>query len=237
MEVIGGTFFIFAQLHGLYIHVGRNTSKMIRLTILLVLLSNLSFGQTDLDYQLYSQVLNNFINEGVKYNEKTTEVVIITKYVPDENETSAYGEDFLDDDEQTINMMLHYDTMKMGLFKDDQIKNGLKQLEKDFFETPSLDKSKFDLTPTVSTITNGQFKSHFKTIFGWRTDKGWKKFYKKHPGSHGVFEFSKVVYADNYAFFYVGRHSHGLSGSGDLVIVRRVKGEWNIVTSINIWMS
>ena len=210
---------------------------MVRLTILLILLTNLSFGQTDLDYQLYSHVLNDFINEGIKYDEKTTQVVIITKYIPDENEVSFYGKDFLDDDEQTINMVLHYDTMKIRLFKDNHVKNALRQLEEEFFETPSMDKSKIKLTPTVSTITNGQFESYFKTIFGRRNDKGWKNFYKKHPGSHGVFEFSKIVYKDNYACFYVGRHSNGLSGSGDLVIVRRLKDEWSIVAYVNIWMS
>lgn len=210
---------------------------MIRLTILLVLLTNLSFGQTELDYHLYSQVLNNFINEGIKYDEKTTQVVIITKYVPDENEASSYGEDFLDDDEQMINMVLHYDTLKIRLFKDDHVKDALMQLEKEFFETPSLDKSKFNLTPTVLTITNGKFESYFKRIFGRQIDKGCKRFYKKHPGSHGVFEFSKIVYNGNYACFYVGRHSNGLSGSGDLVIARRLNGEWSIVTYVNIWMS
>jgi len=200
-------------------------------------MTNLVFGQTDLDYQLYSQVLNSFINEGIKLNEKTIQVVIINKYVPDENEASAYGESFLDDDEQTISMVLHYDTLKMKLFNDDHVKAALKQLEKEFFETPSLDKSKFHLTAKVSSITNQQFKNYFKTIFGKRIDKGWKRFYKRHPGSHGVFEFSKVIYANNYACFYVARHSNGLSGSGDLAIARIVNGEWRIVTFVNIWMS
>ena len=211
--------------------------KMIRITTLLLLLTNLSFGQTDLDYQLYSQVLNNFVNEGIKYNEKTTQVVIINKYIPDENEISFYGKDFLDDNENSINMALNYDTLKIRLFKDDHVKEALKQLEKEFFDTPSLDKSKFNLTPTVSTITNGQFKSYFKTIFGRQIDKGWKTFYKKHPGSHGVFEFSKIIYKDNYACFYAGRHSNGLSGSGDLVIAKRLNGQWSIITYVNIWMS
>jgi len=210
---------------------------MIRLTLLLVLLTNLSFGQTDLDYQLYSKVLNDFINDGIKYDQKTTEVVIIAKYIPDENEAASYGDSFLDDDEHTFNMVLHYDTMKIRLFKDDRVRSVLRQLEKGFFETPSLDKSQFKLTPKVSTITNGQFKNYFKTVFGRRIDKGWKRFYRKHPGSHGVFEFSKVVYKDNYACFYVGRHSNRLSGSGDIVIASRLNEEWNIVTSVNIWMS
>lgn len=210
---------------------------MTRLTILLVLLTNLSFGQTDLDYHLYSQVLNDYIKEGVKYHTKTTEVVIIIKYTPEEIEVSAYRKEFLENDEETINRALHYDTMKMRLFNDDRVKSALTQLEEKFFDTPSLDNTKFNLIPTVSTITNRKFKGYFKTVFGRRIDKGWEKFYKKHPGAHGVFEFSKIVYADNYACFYVGRHSNGLSGSGDIVIARRVNGEWRIVTSVNIWMS
>ncbi|MGC3946390.1 MAG: hypothetical protein QM762_18030 [Chryseolinea sp.] len=211
--------------------------KTIRLAILLTLSTSLSFGQTDLDYQLYSQVLNNFINEGLRYNEQTSQVVVINKYIPDENIASAYGEDFLGDDEHSIRMVLHYDTMKIRLFNDAKVKDVLKQLERDFFETPSLDENKFVLTTTVSAITNREFKSYFKKGFDRRTDKGWKKFYKKHPGSHGVFEFSKIVYADYYACFYVGRHSGGLSGSGDIVIAKRRNGEWDIITSVNIWMS
>jgi hypothetical protein len=134
-------------------------------------------------------------------------------------------------------MVLHYDTLKVKLFKDIHVQDAIKLLEKEFYETPSLDKNKFDLNPTVSAISSRQFERYFKTIFGKRLTKGWKKFYERYPGSHGVFEFSKVVYNDNYACFYVGRHSNNLSGSGDLVIARQINGKWSILTYVNIWMS
>ncbi|HMV11145.1 MAG TPA: hypothetical protein PK325_04535 [Cyclobacteriaceae bacterium] len=206
---------------------------MTRLTIFLVLITNLSFGQIDQDYHLYSQVLNDYIKQRGNDDATTIEVVIITKYAPGENEVSAYGEDFLNSDETTINMVLHYDTVKIKLFKDYRVKNALRQLETEFFETPSLDKAKFTLTSEVSAIANKEFKSYFRR----RIDRGWKKFYKSHPGALGVFEFSKVVYADTYACFYVGRYSNRLSGSGDIVIAEQLNGEWSIVTSVNSWMN
>lgn len=190
-----------------------------------------------MDYKLYSQVLNDFINEGMKYDEKTTQVVIINKYIPEENEASSYGKEFLDSEEQLINMSLHYDTMKIRLFKDKSVRNAIISLEKEFYDTPLLDNSGFNLGPTVKKITKRQFESYFNTPFGRKIDKGWRKFYKNHPGSHGVFEFSKIVYSGNYACFYVGRHSNGLSGSGNLVIARKLNGDWNIVTYVNVWMS
>jgi hypothetical protein len=211
--------------------------KMTRLATLLILLTNVSFGQKDLDYELYSQVIDDFINEGVKYGERTTQIVIINKYIPDENEVSYYGKEFLDADEQLINMSLHYDTMKIRLFNDRRLRDAIRSLEKEFYESPLLDKSKFNVDPAVTMITKREFENYFKTPFGRKIDKGWREFYKKHPGSHGVFEFSKIIYSVDYACFYVGRHSNGLSGSGDLVIARKTNGDWSIITYVNIWMS
>jgi hypothetical protein len=210
---------------------------MTRLTILLILLTNLSFGQTPLDYQLYSLAINNFINEGIKYDKKTTQVIVINKYIPDENEASVYGKEFLNGDEQQINMFLRYDTLKIRLLNDNHIADAMRSLEKEFYETPLLDKNKFNLNPPVTTITKRQFENYFKTLFGRKIEKGWRKFYKKHPGSYGVFEFSKITYSDNYACFYIGRHSNGLSGSGDIVIARKLYGDWSIITYMNVWRS
>jgi hypothetical protein len=117
-----------------------------------------SFGQTDLDYKLYSQVLNDFIKEGIKYDEKTTQVVIINKYLPDENEVSFYGREFLDSDEQLINVSLHYDTVKIRLFKDKSVRDAIILLEKEFYDTPLLDNSKFNLRQTVKAITRDSLK-------------------------------------------------------------------------------
>lgn len=212
---------------------------MMRLILLFTFLSTLSVGQTQVDYDLYSQAINSEINYGIKNGVKTTEVVIITRYVPDDNQISAYGSQFLDKEEQLIHMVLRYDTSKIRLFKDSQLRDAIRLLEKEFYETPKLDETKFnlDLTPAMFGITDQKFKGYFRTIFGKRIDKGWKKFYKRYPGSHGVYEFSKIAYRGEYACFYMGRHSNGLSGSGDMIIAKKLKGNWTVINVVNIWMS
>jgi hypothetical protein len=188
---------------------------MIRLTIILGLLTTLSWGQKALDYKLYSKVIDAYIEEGIKYKVTTIEVLIIRKYVPNENQASFYGKEFLDSDEQIIDMTLHYDTTKIRLLKDEHVRNTIRLLEKEFYATPTLDENRFLLNTTTKTITGKKFQSYFKTIYGRRkVDKGWKKLYKKYPGAQGIFEFSQIIYEADYACFYVARHSNGLSGSG-----------------------
>lgn len=212
--------------------------KMIRLTIIFALLTDLCLGQTNLDYQLYSRVIVDFINEGIEQDVKTDQVVIINRYIPSENHASFYGKEFIESDEQLINMMLHYDSVKLRLFKNNDVINAIRMLEMQFLETPSLNKAGFKLSPQVSTITARRFERFFKTLFGRRIDLGWKRFYKKYAGSHGVFEFSKIVYSGNFACFYAGRHSGSLSGSGDLVIAEKNRGgNWSIASYVNVWMN
>lgn len=134
-------------------------------------------------------------------------------------------------------MLLNYDTTKIKLFKDSHIRKGILSLEEEFYNTPTLDKNNFSLKPTVLTISNKKFQKYFKTIFGKNIEKGWRKFYNKYPGTHGIFEFPKILYEGKYAIFYVARHSNLFSRGGDLVIMQMRNDTWEIVTYVNIWMS
>jgi hypothetical protein len=210
---------------------------MYRLALALIFISTFSWEQTSVDYKLYSIVIQNFIAEGIKYDFQTTEVVIITKYIPTENYVAYYGKEFIDGDEQLMEISLHHDTTKIRLFKNEQIRQGIMALEQEFYQTPTLDENKFDLEPTVVGIPSRKFQSFFKTILGRRIEKGWERYYKKYPGSHGIFMFSKIIYEGDYAIFYAGRRSNGLSGSGDLIIMEKNNDNWSITTCINIWMA
>lgn len=210
---------------------------MNRLALILIFISTVSWGQTTVDYKLYSIVIQDFIAEGIKYNVQTTEVVIITKFNPTENYVAYYGKEFIDGDEQLLEVSLHYDTTKIRIFKNEQIRQGIMALEQEFFQTPTLDESKFDLEPIVKGISSRKFQSFFKTIIGRRIEKGWERFYKKYPGSHGIFMFSKIIYEGDYAIFYAGRRSNGLSGRGDLIIMEKNNDNWSIITYINAWMA
>jgi hypothetical protein len=69
-----------------------------------------------------------------------------------------------------------------------------------------------------------------------KINKGWKSFYEKYPGAHGVFEFSKIIYSGNYACFYAARYSGDFSARGDIVIMQKENGLWRILTYFNVWM-
>lgn len=209
---------------------------MFRLALLLVLLTNLSFGQKDTAYQLYEHVINDFINDGLEQNIRTNQVVIISKLMPEENWASEYGNHFLGSDDRTIAMWLRYDSAKIELIRDYNVREALMSLEKEFYETPTLDKNSFSLEPTTYALSHRRFKRFFKSIFEKKIDKGWKKFYKRYPGSYGVFAFSKVVFSGNYACFYTERRSNGLSARGDLVIAKRIDTNWALFY-LNIWMA
>lgn len=210
---------------------------MVRLTTILTFLAGVSFGQTNLDYRLYSKAIQDFIDLGAKNDVSTTEVVVIDKYLPSESMISAYGDEILDGDNPLIQMAVHYDTSKIRVLKNEHVKRAIKSLGEIFLDTPKLDGRSLMLRPATITITNQQFQNYFKSKSGRQIEKGWKKFYRQHRGAHGVFEFSKIAYEDEYACFYVGRHSSPLSGSGDVVIMKKRNGNWEVIAYINLWVS
>lgn len=68
--------------------------------------------------------------------------------------------------------------------------------------------------------------------------KDWGKFYKKYPGSGGIFSFSKIKYYGldkNTAIFYYWRKQGGLSGHGALAVMTKSGGEWGLKYKIYLW--
>jgi hypothetical protein len=62
------------------------------------------------------------------------------------------------------------------------------------------------------------------------TDKDWKDFYKKYPGSGGIFSLSRVMYSPDEmtAIFYYWHRMNGLNGHGALAIMEKIGGDWKI---------
>lgn len=210
---------------------------MNRLLILITFLGPSVFGQSNKDYVLYSKVIDSFVNTGIKYNIKTTEVVVIEKFTPNESEVPNYTSVLQDTNAQRIYAAAGYDSLKIRLFWDPFVKNAIISLEKAFFETPTLDAGQFILNYKTKTLSQGEYENLFTGKKKHRVDKGWARFYKMFPGAHGVFKFSKIIYSGDYACFYAGRSSGGLSGRGDIVVMKKTNDMWRILTYINIWMS
>jgi len=210
---------------------------MIRLTIILTLTTILTWGQTPLDYELYSIVIDDYTDQWDNNRDSITRAIVIRKFTPLENHVAWYGKDLFASSDETINVTVHYDTLAMRLIRDEKIKSGLIKLESDFYATPTLNGIAFKSKTPVTTITDKKYQAYFKTLFGRDIEKGWKRFYKQNPDVLGVYEFSKIIYADNYAVLYVGHHAGGLFGAGDIVILNKINDKWIIVKYMNIWMS
>ncbi len=210
---------------------------MIRLTILLTLTTIFVQGQTPVDSEVYSIVIDDLTEQWNKGRDTIKRAIVIQKFTPLENHVSWYGKELFALSDEIINMTVHYDTLAMRLIRTEQIKNGLINLETVFYDTPTLNDKEFKSKTPVTTISDKKYHAYFKTLFGRDIDKGWKRFYKQNRDVLGVYEFSKIVYADNYAILYVGHHGGGLFGSGDIVILNKVNDKWIIVKYLNIWMS
>src|ERR1700690_1044724 len=121
------------------LRVMRNNGKILRIIIVLISVVSLCHGQSDLDYQLYSKEIDSFITEGVKYNVETKEVVIFKKYLPTDKEISILVRELQDTDVNMLRMNMNYDTIKLRLCNDESFRKAIFELQKDFFNTPTLD--------------------------------------------------------------------------------------------------
>lgn len=201
------------------------------------MLASLCHGQSALDYHLFSKEIDSFITEGVKYNVATKEVVVFKKYLPIENEITFFVNELQDTDINILRMLVNYDTLKLRLCADEYFRNAIFQLQKEFFNTPTLNEQRFLIAPAMKAMTAKQFRKLFGKNTSKDIDKGWKQFYKMNPGSHGIFEFSNIFYSGNYACFYRGRRSNGLAGSGDIVVMQRDNNLWRILIYFNLWVA
>lgn len=67
----------------------------------------------------------------------------------------------------------------------------------------------------------------------------WEAFYDRYPGSAGVVRTTLAILSKDgmQALLYVEHRCDGLCGSGNLVVMRRVNGQWRIETSYMLWIS
>jgi hypothetical protein len=91
--------------------------------------------------------------------------------------------------------------------------------------------NQFNKRPVVFLVKKLPIKRH-------SIDKDWKTFYRKYPGSGGIFAFSKITYysaARNNAITYYWIRRHGLNGHGALVVLEKVNNEWKIKYKTYLW--
>lgn len=209
-----------------------------KLLILILLISQLSFSQTEKDdYELYSLILTDILELGK--TSKIDSILLIEKY---ENQFSKSDYEIFDPKYDSITKLdfsyvsIYKDTIFLKrLLKEPILKKVVVDLTSDFKNHP---KIKTDLLAkdnlSIQPISSEKFSSFFGKK-GWRKNS-WKRINRKY-GIGQVIELSKIHYEKNLASVYYGIRCGGLCGNGGLVIFEKVNGQWEILTTINIWES
>lgn len=89
---------------------------------------------------------------------------------------------------------------------------------------------------TITLITNEEVQHFFTPA---NVNQGWIDFYKKHPDSDGMIDFTRVGFNKdkNQAIVSVGHYYASLGADGLLIYLTKKNNNWKIVQTVNIWTS
>jgi len=209
-----------------------------RFLIVLFFFSSFAFGQVNKDYEIYSSVINSFMNNWDSSRIHLTNAVIIEKFQPKKNKIKEYVEMLYSTDTEfgidNRNWHLQNDTSLIKLIQLESVEESLFGLKKNFLETPVIESEKLNLETPHTLISSSRYNSFF---FLRKHKNGWKKYYKKFPKSAGVFSLSRIEYSENYACFYIEHMAAGLHGSGRIIILKKINNSWEIRADLEVWLA
>jgi hypothetical protein len=193
------------------------------------------FSQTELDYTLYSKVIDEIVDKWDLDRDTISKVILMEKFLPSENYGHGFNESLYDSPLDMVYWVVGYDSSRLNLINQKDVKKSIIQLDTTFMNTPVLIPSMFNLKTSVETIPQKKFESLFRGLFKRNFDKGWKKFYKKYPTAFGIYELSRVSYSGEYACFYVAHRARPLFASGTMFILKEENKSWKILSQFNLW--
>lgn len=210
-----------------------------KLLTLILLISQLSFSQTEKDdYELYSLILTQRLELG---NKTGKEKIVLIEQFMDEFDGDYEVLDHKSDTITKLDLNILYSTTYKDttfikrISKERHLRNVIIQLTSDKSEHPKIEAELLQKQLIeIETITDKKFSSFFGS--NRQIEKGWKRIKKKY-GTNKVVEFSQINYNRQFAATYYGIHCGGLCGSGNIVVFEKVNGNWKILTEINLWMA
>jgi hypothetical protein len=208
------------------------------LLIIALIIPQFCIGQTKEDYQIYSKVINEQIDNWKIQKEKIANVVISNALTKNDmiGELKSKIDIIYGKDKQMEYIELNYDTFKIKLFENREVKKALFDLVNKLDIPTNLNSIDFNLFCHVEIVKKEWLEKMFKSNGEWRrVDRAWSKFYKKYPKSPGYFGFSQISYSGGFATLYKVHNVRPLMGGGTLVLLIRKNGEWEILTEVNVW--
>jgi hypothetical protein len=192
------------------------------------------FGQTKTDYELYSRIILN------EFQEKKMEIGFYQNIVIIDNltETSkSLFEEFCQDFEYNFESMVQINRKDSiyYLTRNDEFKRLLNELCKEYAVINSFVDSKFLIKQKVTILEKEKVEKIFKTKNAKQIENSWKKFYKLYPESQGFYEFSKILYSENFALVYFVHKGNPLFGNGSIIIMKRNGQNFEIQEKLTLW--
>jgi len=197
---------------------------------LALLTNSLLFSQqnSSVDYKVYSSLIKSEVIG------KTKSVTIVDKLKNDTTSIPWITEAIKSKDPQQLEQ-LRFLTRDENGNSIKAIDTATQSLILTFYQTQIKDtvlQNLFNISDVkVFLIDNFRIKNGSETE--------WKRFYKKYPGSGGLFQFSNVCYSRDgkEAIFYHSLFRRGLNAHGALTIMQNVNGEWKIKYHIDFWQA
>jgi len=210
-----------------------------RKTLLLILTFTVQIGFSQSEkntYDIYSSIINTVVED---WFDKPLESILIVKKFKDK-----YEEDFSLINELAQDSIPNYalewlvkdPTLKKRFKEDEKLKKGITKLTSDFKNHPKINIELLRLKDIkVQTISSSRFYSILRR---YSKDKknGWNQIKEKY-NTNLVFQFSKIKYNENYAYFYYSYHCRGLCASGNFVIMEKINNNWKVLKNFELWVS
>jgi len=203
------------------------------LTIILIIPFN-CFSQTKTDYELYSRIILN------EFQEKIIEIGFYQNIVITDNLTESSKllfDEFCQDLEYNFESMVQVNRKDSiyYLTRNDEFKNLLKELCKEYSVNNSFVDNKFLIEQKVTILEKEKVEKIFKTKNAKQIENSWKKFYKLYPESQGFYEFSKILYSEKFALVYFVHKGNPLFGSDSLIIMKKNGQNYEIQEKLTLW--
>lgn len=197
---------------------------------LALLINSLLFGQqkTSDDYKIYSALISTEIIS------KTQSVAIVERLKNDTASIPWVTEAIKSKDPQQVEQLRFLTRDRTGN-SISSIDTATLNLILAFYQAPLNNIALQDLFDLSNVKVYLIDKFPIKT----GSEKEWKRFYKKYPGSGGLFEVSNICYSQNgkEAVFYHSLFRRGLNAHGALTVMKNVNGQWEVKYHINFWQA
>lgn len=209
------------------------------LLIIIILIQNLSFSQTEKDdYDIYSEIIN---QQFENWSDKLNTIILIEKYEnkfeSDLTSLKEYVSDTLQDyQKQMIYFSVKPDSLAMNLIKKTGTRDLIKTFLDDYKMSENIILEKLNIKRgNIIPISSEQYYSFFGKKVN-KIERGWRKIEKKFD-TRFVLQLSKIKYSENMAVLYYSNHCGELCGFGGLIVMRKIDNKWKEFGTIELWMS